>query len=132
VKHEKEDGLTRAMREALERDEPRRWAERNRASGEPAARAAERLIGFGESHVDSAEDTLRRAANRFACATVQPMATLEEKLLEEAEQLLAPLVGPALVAMVDVIRLLVKHPDGAELAAKRNAQALAAEAFIRS
>jgi hypothetical protein len=81
-----------------------------RASGDPAARAAARLIG----------------------ATLAPMATTEEKLIDEAVSLLSPLAGAALEAVVDVVRLLVTHKDGAELAAKRQAQALAAEAFIRS
>lgn len=81
-----------------------------RASGAPASRAAARLIG----------------------ATLAPMATTEEKLIEEAVSLLSPLAGTALAAVVDVVRLLVNHGDGVELAAKRNAQALAAEAFIRS
>jgi hypothetical protein len=60
------------------------------------------------------------------------MPTAEEKLLEEAVSLLSPLAGTALEAVVDVVRLLVNHRDGVELAAKREAQALAAEAFIRS
>lgn len=115
-----------------------------RASGEAAARAASRLIGARSSRTVgmcralvadtyiAANPLTGERARIVATFPKEPMATTEEKLIEEAVSLLSPLASTALEAVVDVVRMLVNHKDGVELAARREAEALAAQAFIRS
>lgn len=60
------------------------------------------------------------------------MSTFVEKLVEDLVLIVAPLEADALQAVVVLVKTLVSHPDGAELAAKRQTEALAAEAAIRT
>jgi hypothetical protein len=81
----------------------------NRASAEPAARAAERLIS----------------------ATVSPMK-IPEVIAQEIADLVKPLAVDGAVAVYHLVRALVTHPDGAELQARRALQGLEAQAEIRA
>lgn len=58
-----------------------------------------------------------------------------ERFIEETASniaaLLMPLAAPAVLAVARLIALVVRHPEGAEVAATRAAQALEAKAEIR-
>lgn len=53
-------------------------------------------------------------------------------LIQDLLRLVQPLEEEALAAVVDLVKQAIAHPSGVELAAKRAAEALAAEAAIRS
>lgn len=75
----------------------------------------------------------RRAAGRLLGMT--DAATIEqdvENVVVELADIVSPLAGAAAHAVLDVVRALVAHPDGPQLAATRVAEALAAKAAIRS
>ena len=54
------------------------------------------------------------------------------EIIAEILKDLEPLAEEAVVEIAKVVKALVAHQDGAELAARRTAQSLEAEAFIRS
>ena len=56
------------------------------------------------------------------------MNAIVKEILKDVE----PLAEEALIEIAKVVKALVTHQDGAALAARRTAQALEAEAFIRS
>jgi hypothetical protein len=58
--------------------------------------------------------------------------TTAEKIAEDVARLVAPLAVEAATAVYELVKGLVTHTDGAELAAKRAGEALAAKAVIRS
>jgi hypothetical protein len=60
------------------------------------------------------------------------MASTTEKLVDDLLELVGPLEGEALETVVSLVRGVVTHSDGVALAARRAAEALAAEAAIRS
>lgn len=53
-----------------------------------------------------------------------------EKIVEGIITMLEPLEVSAVQAVADLVEALVTHPDGIELAAKRQTQALAVKADI--
>ncbi len=60
------------------------------------------------------------------------MITTIEEALAEIGKLVAPLEVEGAVAIYNVVKLLVEHKDGAELAARRTAEELTFQAAIRS
>ncbi len=60
------------------------------------------------------------------------MSSAAEKAVEDVITLLEPLEAQAVEAIAELVKQLLTHPDGAELMARRTAEALAAEAAIRN
>lgn len=58
--------------------------------------------------------------------------TAAEHVVEDIVTLLEPLEVDAVEAVKSVVELWLTHPDGVAVAARRTAEALAAEAAIRS
>lgn len=52
--------------------------------------------------------------------------------IEAVEEILEPLAVEALADVVELVRAVAGHPDGAAVAARRSLEALAAKAFIAS
>lgn len=60
------------------------------------------------------------------------MSSEADKLIDDLVQLVAPLEADALSAVIELVKQVMTRPEGAALAAKRQAEALAAEVAIRS
>ncbi len=60
------------------------------------------------------------------------MSNIIEEVIKEIVKDVEPLAVEGAVEVAKVVKALVTHQDGAELAARRTLQALEAEAFIRS